>query len=461
MIISKNIYDAHRDLSACSAAFLDYAQENPACLEQDSFKAILSTYFGYVKFHPWPTFISEKTWKKMETASVDVYRLISSIPERLFGLDSDLIARYYRFSERDVKLMLHKGAVGCMRDLLGRGDFIYSPSHGLKCLEFNMVSNIGGGWQADALEPHYFNTPVLARFIKGYGAEITRTGFTASLFAHVLEKALDHEPFSGKNEINTAVVMSKVDDSYGGLGALVHRLQALYRHILRQKNDGVRGELVITDFSRLKMMKDHVEFSGDGDTKTIHVVVEKCNGEVPEDLLDVVETGNTLLFNGPVGTILSSKLNLALLSENENSDLFSPEERETIKDHIPWTRKVTAGLEEYILSNRERLVLKPGGGLGGYGVFPGPRTPPDRWRQQMEVALMAKNWVVQEYIPSVNYLYQDGERGAVEHHMVWGIFVFGPRGAGGFTRVLPSKDHKGVINASQGARLNIILKVKE
>jgi len=79
----------------------------------------------------------------------------------------------------------------------------------------------------------------------------------------------------------------------------------------------------------------------------------------------------------------------------------------------------------------------------------------------MEVALMAKNWVVQEYIPSESYIYQDGERGAVEHHMVWGIFVFGPRGAGGFTRVLPTRDHKGVINASQGARLNIILEVKE
>lgn len=459
MKISKDIYDAHRDLSACSAAFLDFVRENPACLEQDSFKEILSTYFGYVKFHPWPTFIDEKTWKKMETAAVNVYRLITSIPERMFGLDRDLIAGYYRFSEADVKLMLHKGAVKCPRDLLGRGDFIYSPSSGLKCLEFNMVSNIGGGWQADALEPHYFNTPVLARFIKGYGAEIKRTGFAASLFAHVLEKALDYEPFAGKDEINTAVILPKVDGSHGGLGALVRRLQELYRYILRQKNAGLGGELVITDFSRLKIMKDSVEYAGGGDAKKIHVVVEKCNGVVPEVLLDVVETGNVLLFNGPISGIMSSKLNLALLSENENSGLFSPEERETIKAHVPWTRKVTAELEDYILSHREDLVLKPGGGIGGYGVFPGGKTSPGQWKQQVEAALGARNWVVQEYIPSLSYLYQDGERGAAEHHMVWGIFVFGPRGAGGFTRVLPSKHHKGVINAAQGARLNIILEV--
>ncbi|MCP5103979.1 MAG: circularly permuted type 2 ATP-grasp protein [bacterium] len=461
MKIAKEVYEAHRDLSGCSAAFLDFVKENPACLEQDSFKEVVSTYFGYVKFHPWPTFINEKTWEMLETASVKVYQLISTIPERLFALDRDKIVQYYQFPESAVKLMLHKGARKCPRDLLSRGDFIYSPANGLKCLEFNMVSNIGGGWQADALEPHYFNSPVLARFIKEYGAHITRTGFASSLLAHVVEKAMAHEPFAGEDEINTAVVFPKIDGSAGDLGALVGRLKELYRHILRQKNGGLKGELVITDFFRLKMMKDRVVYGSGGDTKKIHVMVEKSNGLVPQALLDVVESGNLLLFNGPIGSIMSSKLNLALLSENENSDLFSPEERETIKNHVPWTRKVTAGLEDYILSHRERLVLKPGDGIGGYGVSPGRNTSPGQWKQQVEKALEERNWVVQEYIPSFTYLYQDGERGAVEHHMVWGIFVFGSRGRGGFTRVLPAKHHKGVINASQGARLNVILEVEE
>ena len=75
-ITAKN-YAAHRELSECSAVFLDFVKENPACLEEASFKGVVSTYFGYVKFHPWPTFINKKTREMTDEAAVKVYRLIT------------------------------------------------------------------------------------------------------------------------------------------------------------------------------------------------------------------------------------------------------------------------------------------------------------------------------------------------------------------------------------------------
>jgi len=83
--------------------------------------------------------------------------------------------------------------------------------------------------------------------------------------------------------------------------------------------------------------------------------------------------------------VLSSKLNISLLSEHEDSDLFTLEEREIIKTYIPWTRKTVPGLttykgepvrlEDLVTSARERLVLKPSQGyavkVSTWGVIQG------------------------------------------------------------------------------------------
>jgi uncharacterized circularly permuted ATP-grasp superfamily protein len=168
---------------------------------------------------------------------------------------------------------------------------------------------------------------------------------------------------------------------------------------------------------------------------------------------------------------MSNKLNLALLSENKDSDIFTSEERKAINKYIPWTRKVVPGdttygtkkvkLEDFMLSRREQLVLKPSEGLGGQGVYVGRYTLPHQWKQLVEKAITEHKWVVQEYIQSQPYLYQTSENGCAEHHAVWGLFIFDSHYAGGFVRILPEKNTQGVINSSQGAEESILLEVEE
>lgn len=195
--------------------------------------------------------------------------------------------------------------------------------------------------------------------------------------------------------------------------------------------------------------------------RKIHILVEMLNGNTPITFMETVKQGNLLLCNGPVTRIMSNKLNLALLSEHQDSDLFSLEERDTIKKHIPWTRKINCCDAAFLLAQRERLVLKSAEGLGGKEVFPGCRTIPEEWKQRIEKAREEKGWVVQEYVPPSCYLYQDGETGCAEHHAIWGLFVLGSRYAGGFVRVMPEKNTRGVINTRQGAEESIIIEVDE
>jgi uncharacterized circularly permuted ATP-grasp superfamily protein len=168
---------------------------------------------------------------------------------------------------------------------------------------------------------------------------------------------------------------------------------------------------------------------------------------------------------------MSNKFNLALLSENADSNIFTREERELIVKYIPWTRKIVPGettyegkiidLEDFVRSNRERLVIKPSMGAGGVGVYIGQNLDETRWLEIVKTAFRTKGWLVQEYVESSPYLYQVGENRSTLHNVVWGFFVFGSRYAGGWVRVLPKEGNLGVVNSSQGAEESIIFEIDE
>src|SRR5580700_3475641 len=74
----------------------------------------------------------------------------------------------------------------------------------------------------------------------------------------------------------------------------------------------------------------------------------------------------------------------AVLTDEQNAKLFSHDERELIRQHIPWTRVVAdvrtshcddpIELLAFIRTERENLVLKPNGEYGGTGVTLGWET---------------------------------------------------------------------------------------
>jgi len=99
-----------------------------------------------------------------------------------------------------------------------------------------------------------------------------------------------------------------------------------------------------------------------------------------------------------------------VLTDEQNSALFSASERELIKQHIPWTRlladtKTTRdgesfGLLEYVRRRRENFVLKPNDEYGGTGVQLGWEYDERQWDAALQRALAdgTSAWVVQERI---------------------------------------------------------------
>ena len=164
---------------------------------------------------------------------------------------------------------------------------------------------------------------------------------------------------------------------------------------------------------------------------------------------------------------MCDKRNLALVSANGDSAEFTAAEREIIRRHAPWTRRVLPGatifrgrpfrLPEDHPVRREELVLKKGSSASGRHVHVGRFRTPDEWNRAIARALVERDWVVQEYLETVPYCFYDAAGGPGRHDLVWGRFVFGRHYGGAFLRMQATSAGTGRVNTGQGAEVGVLL----
>ncbi|UCH93958.1 MAG: hypothetical protein JSV88_27330 [Candidatus Aminicenantes bacterium] len=466
MKVTKEMKEAHKRLSRLNVDFIDFVERNPEALKASNFK-LLDLNDKLFKLQPWPTFINHESKKEIQQASVALFDLIKSIPRRIFDNDPYKISKYLEIPHIRAKHQLEGVNDRHLEDLLARGDFIVSPSSGLKCIEYNVTACLGG-WNLPSWELLYLNNPVISGFLKEYRVKINNENLLSLMLEHLIHSSPDPDtpPHPG-SQMNIAVVVPGFIE--GTPNTTKFYLNHLYQEILKDKckDNTLKGSVFMCDYAHITPVDGYAFYKD----KRIHLIIEMYNGNVPPQIMELFKSGRLRLVNGPITDLLSNKLLLALLSDDETSGAFTVEEREVIDAYIPWTRKIAAGvtgyggervqLEEFILSNRENLVIKPSDAMGGDNVYIGRKTPGKKWEQVLKTGLQHKNWLVQEYVEPSQGLYQTGEEDCVLHDTVWGFFVFGSRYGGGWGRVLPAADNQGAINCHQGATVSVVFEVDE
>jgi hypothetical protein len=140
-------------------------------------------------------------------------------------------------------------------------------------------------------------------------------------------------------------------------------------------------------------------------------------------LIDAYRARAVCVANTMRCKIPHKKAFFAVLTDDRNRALFSDDERDLIRQHIPWTRLVREGkthhgdrvvdLVPYLRSAREHLVLKPNDDYGGHGVTLGWETGEAAWDAAIQTALDGSTgaWVVQERIPIRREIFPQFEAG--------------------------------------------------
>jgi len=127
-------------------------------------------------------------------------------------------------------------------------------------------------------------------------------------------------------------------------------------------------------------------------------------------LLDAYRAGAICMVNSFRSKLIHKKAVFAVLTDRRRATLFSNEEQEAIRKHVPWTRLVRAeksdyfgkeiDLVEYLRTNRERLVLKPNDDYGGHGITIGWNTDEVGWDEALRSALANGDYLAQERVPT-------------------------------------------------------------
>jgi hypothetical protein len=127
-------------------------------------------------------------------------------------------------------------------------------------------------------------------------------------------------------------------------------------------------------------------------------------------LLNAYRAHAVCLVNSFRSKLIHKKALFAVLTDNKRAGLFSTAELNSIQSHVPWTRIVRDEMTEYkgkevkllefVLANKERLVLKPNDDYGGHGITIGWNADRQQWTQALDDALSDGDYLVQERVPT-------------------------------------------------------------
>jgi len=454
----------HKFLSVKNKLFLEFVAKNRDYLDVNNFRDVREGHcFSDLDLNPWPTFISKKTEEYFERTSIDIINLIKSLPQRIFNNDSQMISNYYGIPQYQVDVLLWSIPKNHFESLLGRGDFIIDSKNDLKCIEFNIAAGLGG-WEIDFLTEIFKKSVYVNNFIQGNNIKLRRSRFFDSLFQNILRAVERNKINLGQNILRIAIVDPNFNDAEGYTNDRMKTVKLFFETYFKE-ND-IKGEFIFCNYNSIESTDQGLFYQ----RKQIHCLLELEN-PTPVRLLRIARDNKVVILNGAITYLMASKLNVSLLSEYQDSGLFTEQESEIIKKHIPWSRKLVdkdvefegkkVSLINLVFENQKKFVLKSSFGSAGVEVFIGSKISPEIWKEKVTMALEEKTWMVQEYIKPQEYWYQINQNDIALHEVVYGLFVFGQFYAGGFVRLLPSDNKNGVVNCSQGASESTLLVVDE
>ncbi len=190
------------------------------------------------------------------------------------------------------------------------------------------------------------------------------------------------------------------------------------------------------------------------------------------NLVSALKDGNVCFVNPARAATGEFKTILALMTDERHASIFPEEVRAAAKKYVPWTRLVrheTTGysgekvdLVPFVKAEKDRFVLKPNCGFGGFGILLGFETDADKWEKAVDSAAgPGGDFAVQELLdipkekfPAMN---PDGSIKAFEQKNVnLNYWCHGGRFAGAFIRAAAGN----IINVHQGGGMTPVLWVE-
>ncbi|MBT2396903.1 hypothetical protein [Streptomyces sp. ISL-100] len=402
-----------------------------------------------------PLFLGHQEQTRLAADLENMRTALVSLPDRLFGGDLAAFARAVGMTDLQVSAILRSRGASVTRQ--ARAD-MYADATGMRLLEFNMGSTLGGMDNADmcrALLDH----PVLADYAERRGLtyvdtmrEQVNNMFVESGFEPGSRPVVALTDWPSSFE-NLAPYMEQFCERWQAMGLDAHPCHIGQLDV----RDGAvwLGARRVDIISRMFLIEDLLE-----------------SGEAPslmDPVLDAAHRGEVKIFTPMDSELFASKGALAMLSDEANRGLFTEAELASLDRILPWTRMVRRGevtledgervdLVEYALAHQEDLALKPTLLHGGHGVLLGwsDDVSPELWREQLTGALDGP-YVIQRRVVPEPELFPDAEGQLRQWTVAWGVFTVVNGYGGAMARATTVESGEGVVNVANGAHAGAVL----
>jgi len=158
------------------------------------------------------------------------------------------------------------------------------------------------------------------------------------------------------------------------------------------------------------------------------------------DFLRAYKEGSVCVVGGLVSQIVHNKILFAVLHDEGSRYIFTPDELNFIKNHIPYTKLLSLDDKnsiEYAIQNKDSLILKPCDLYAAKGVFVGKDTPQEQWDILIKEKTL-QHYIIQEFCPPPRYdlLVTDGKDLHFEpFNVMIGLFMYNEKFKGIYSRV--------------------------
>jgi hypothetical protein len=264
----------------------------------------------------------------------------------------------------------------------------------LNLVQYNADSPNGVAW-ADGLSELFYNAPPVKEFRRKH--PLSKVSGKKHLLSALLTA---YKQFGGRRKPKIAIL------EFRPTFATTTSEFEIFRDFFRR--EGYEAEIVSPDQLEFKngvLRRGNFEINVIYRRVSVQEFLQRFDLSHP--LVQAYRAGAVCMANSFRSELAHKKAMFALLTDEKLTEKFPAAERKAIRDHVPWTRLVTAGkttyhektidLQEYVLKNRERLVLKPNDDYTGQGSFFGWEMNDSSWERALRQA-MRTPYVVQEKV---------------------------------------------------------------
>jgi uncharacterized circularly permuted ATP-grasp superfamily protein len=283
---------------------------------------------------------------------------------------------------------------------VSRLDAFFAGDDGLRFTEYNAETPAGPGFN-DVLTEVFYALPAMREFVREWDVRPLPARHNV---LHALLSA--YEAWSGTRASPRIAVLDWLDVPTRREFTLFQEYaerQGIRCIVADPRDAELRGGKLILEGAPVDLIYKRV---------LISELIDRCGLE--HAVVRAVRERAVCMVNPFACKILHKKASLAVLSDERNVALYTPQERDVIAANIPWTRvieerrtthdDVAVDLVPFIVEHKEQLVLKPNDEYGGKGIVLGWEATDTEWAEALRTALH-EPYIVQERVtlPSEPY----------------------------------------------------------